>query len=107
MSYNSSKEETSVYSDTNSYVNTVGDYNTLGNYYKKPACPDNTTPGTCALQPMNVIPSWGGVGYSIPGFSANLNVNQPLNDSNYFNLNSAYPQANKQPLFSSTYSNRS
>jgi len=108
MSYNDDKIRTTTYSDVNSLVNTTGDYNTLGNYYNKPSCPPNSTPGTCSVQPFTITPGFGGVGYSLPGFNTASNgVSTSENDNNYFSLNTAYPQSCKMPLFSSTYNSSS
>jgi len=105
MAYNNDRLHTNLYADVYSQVNTVGDYNTLGNYYQQMSCPPNSTPGTCNVQPITVSPVFGGVGFSIPGFNSNFNNAIPLSDSNYFNLNTAYPQSCKQSLTtSSTYS---
>lgn len=104
MSYNFGRENLSSYSDSNNMVNTVGDYYALGNYYQKSSCPQNSTPGTCVLQPLTIHPSWGGVAYSIPGFNSYKDISVPLGDSNYFNLNTAYPQNCKQSLYEPTYS---
>ena len=102
MSYNFSRELSSVVSDKNSFAANIPSYQSLGQYYNKPSCPSNSTPGTCSLQPLMVIPSWGGVGYAQPGLNTNYD-NTPVTDTNYFNLNNAYPQSCKQPLYSSSY----
>jgi len=103
MSYDNF-DASSVYSfqDSYSYVNGSPDYRTLGSYYQKPNCPYRSVPGECAVQPTLITPTFGGVGYNIPGFNQNMN-DQPLSEANYFNLSQAYPQYCKRPCIQSTY----
>lgn len=88
------QDSTSVYSQENNYslVNSNADYHTLKHYYTTTRCPPNSLPGTCMVRPVYITPAFGGTGYDIPGFNSNT-TNMPLNDSNYFNLTQAYPQA--------------
>jgi len=96
-------DATSIYptNDASSnYVNTSADYHTLGNYYRKTSCPFRSVPGECSITLLT--PQFGGVGYSLPGFNANAD-SQPLSDSNYFNINQAYPQYCKRPCIPQNY----
>lgn len=99
MSYDN-YDSSSIYSiqDSYSFVNNSPNYNTLANYYNKPECPSRSVPGECLIKPVIITPQFGGVGYSIPGF------NNTVSNSNYYNLNNAYPQFCKSPCVSPSYS---
>ena len=104
MSYDQALEKNYVYGveTNNSLVNSTPDYTTLGNYYQNARCPRNSVPGQCLVNPVLLVPSFGGTSYSIPGFNVNR-TNTPLSDSNYFNISNAYPQYCKSNLVNSTY----
>ncbi|NDE13715.1 hypothetical protein EBZ80_02160 [bacterium] len=89
-------------SDIYPQVKTAPDYTTLGNYYSRPQCPLKSAPGECLVRPVYITPGFGGTGYNIPGFNTNIS-DLPLSDSNYFNINNAYPQYCKTPCLSPSY----
>lgn len=103
MSYSTDRDNTSVYSAGNDYgmVNTVPDYRTLSHYYSKPRCPYTSQPGSCAVTPVYITPTFGGTGYKTLGHNL---PGEAIPDSNYFSLNTAYPawpyQACSRPLCS-------
>jgi hypothetical protein len=107
MSYDSSLENSSTYQSTDKYtgnlVNANPDYHTLQNYYNSPRCPYRNDVGECLVRPVYITPSFGGSGYRIPGFNATQSASIPLSDSNYFNINQAYPQFCKTPLIQPTF----
>jgi hypothetical protein len=107
MSYDTSLENSSTYQFADNYngslVNANPDYHTLKNYYSQPRCPYRNDVGECLVRPIYITPAFGGTGYKIPGFNANTNPNLPLSDSNYFNINQAYPQYCKTPCLQPTY----
>ena len=97
MSYdNFDASSTYSFQDSYSFVNASPEYRTLGNYYNQPQCPYRSVPGQCLVQSTIITPQFGGVGYRIPGFNDTMNQ-EPLSDSNYFNLSQAYPQYCKTP----------
>ena len=106
MSYDTSLANSSTYQYGDNYnggiLSAVPDYHTLKNYYTKPSCPTPQGVGECLVRPVYIAPTFGGTGYNIPGFNTNVN-NVPLSDSNYFNINQAYPQYCKTPCLQPTY----
>jgi hypothetical protein len=67
-----------------------GDYTTLSAYNSTPGqfSAGPPLPSQTAVQATVIVPSYGGVGYSI--LQNNLAFNQ-LSSSGYFNVNNAYP----------------
>ena len=67
-----------------------GDYATLAGYNSGPTAfiAGPPVPSQSAVQPVVIVPSYGGVGYSI--LQNNLPFNQ-LTNSGYFTVNNAYP----------------
>lgn len=105
MSYDQSLERNYVYGgETNSsLVNGTPDYSTLGNYFANAHCPKQSVAGQCLVNPVLIVPSFGGTSYCLPGFNSNMD-SSPLSDSNYFNIQNAYPQYCKTNLVNNNYS---
>lgn len=81
-----------IYSPSDICVETScnGDYATLSAYNSGPGAfiAGPPVPSQNAVQSVVIVPSYGGVGYSI--LQNNLPFNQ-LTNSGYFNVNNAYP----------------
>lgn len=82
----------SVYQSNDLCVETGcnGDYATLAGYNSQPGTftVGPPVPSQSKVQPVVIIPSYGGVGYCI--LQNNLPFNQ-LSSSGYFSINNAYP----------------
>lgn len=69
-----------------------GDYSTLAGYNSRPAAftAGPPVPSQSAVASVVIVPTYGGVGYSV--LQNNLPFNQ-LTSSGYFTVNNAYPAA--------------